>query len=85
MKSPLPLALDLMLKMGGQLGGESIWFYSKYITFSLQLLLAFGLAFQLPVVILILGKMGLVGSDQLREASACDGGAFDFGDALNAT
>tara|TARA_Y200000002_G_C22652115_1_gene651846 strand:+ start:184 stop:1119 length:936 start_codon:yes stop_codon:yes gene_type:complete len=63
----LPLALDLMLKIGGQLGGESIWFYSKYITFSLQLLLAFGLAFQLPVVILILGKMGLVGSIQLRE------------------
>ena len=63
----LPLALDLMLKMGGQLGGESIWFYSKYINFSLQLLLAFGLAFQLPVVILILGKMGLVGSVQLRE------------------
>ena len=63
----LPLALDLMLKMGGLLGGESIWFYSKYITFSLQLLLAFGLSFQLPVVILILGKMGLVGSAQLRE------------------
>ena len=63
----LPLALDLMLKMGRQLGGESIWFYSKYITFSLQLLLAFGLAFQLPVVILILGKMGLVGSAQLRK------------------
>ena len=63
----LPLALDLMLKIGGKLGGESIWFYSKYITFSLQLLFAFGLAFQLPVVILILGKMGLVGSTQLRD------------------
>ena len=63
----LPLALGLMLKIGGQLGGESIWFYNKYISFSLQLLLGFGLAFQLPVVILILGKMGLVNSTQLRE------------------
>jgi len=63
----LPLAMGLMLKIGGQLGGESIWFYNKYISFALQLLLGFGLAFQLPVVILILGKMGLVNSRQLRE------------------
>lgn len=66
-KITLPLALGLMLKIGAQLGGESIWFYSKYIMFALQLLLAFGLAFQLPVAILILGKMGVVGSRQLRE------------------
>ncbi len=66
-KITLPLALGLMLKIGGQLGGESIWFYNKYIAFALQLLLGFGLAFQLPVVILILGKMGLVNSTQLRE------------------
>ena len=60
--------------------------FIRNITFSLQLLLAFGLAFQLPVVILILGKMGLVGSDQLREKRRhVNGGAFDFGDALNAT
>ena len=63
----LPLALDLMLRVGGRLGGESIWFYNKYIAFSLQLLLAFGVAFQMPVVILILGRMGLVSSSQLRE------------------
>jgi sec-independent protein translocase protein TatC len=66
-KVTLPLAMGLMLKIGGQLGGESIWFYNKYIAFALQLLLGFGLAFQLPVVILILGKMGLVNSRQLRE------------------
>ena len=62
----LPLALGLMLKIGGQLGGESIWFYNKYISFALQLLLGFGVAFQLPVIILILGKMGLVSSRSLR-------------------
>ena len=63
----LPLALDLMLKVGGKLGGESIWFYNKYIGFALQLLLGFGVAFQLPVVILILGKMELVSSSSLRK------------------
>ena len=66
-KVTLPLALGLMLKIGAQMGGESIWFYNKYIAFALQLLLGFGVAFQLPVVILILGKMGLVNSTQLRE------------------
>lgn len=66
-KITLPLALGLMLKFGGMLGGESIWFYNRYIAFALQLLLGFGIAFQLPVVILILGKMGLVNSTQLRE------------------
>jgi sec-independent protein translocase protein TatC len=65
-KVTLPLALGLMLKIGGQLGGESIWFYNKYIGFALQLLLGFGVAFQLPVIILILGKMGLVSSNGLR-------------------
>ena len=66
-KITLPLALDLMLRVGGRLGGESIWFYNKYIGFAIQLLLGFGLAFQLPVVVLILGKMGIVSSRQLRE------------------
>lgn len=66
-KVTLPLALGLMLKIGGSLGGESIWFYNKYIGFALQLLLGFGVAFQLPVVVLILGKMGLVSSNKLRE------------------
>ena len=66
-KVTLPLALGFMLKVGGALGGESIWFYNKYIAFTLQLLLGFGLAFQLPIVILLLGRMGLVSSTQLRE------------------
>lgn len=66
-KVTLPVALGLMLRVGGQLGGESIWFYNKYIAFTLQLLLGFGLAFQLPVIILILGKMGILNARQLRE------------------
>lgn len=63
----LPLALEWMLKLGVYLGGESIWFFSKYITFVLQIVLAFGLAFQLPIIIIVLGKMGILGSVELRK------------------
>ena len=66
-KITLPLALDLMLRISGTLGGESIWLYSKYILFTLQLLFAFGLSFQLPIIILILGKMNIINSYQLRK------------------
>ena len=38
----------------------------SYISFSLGLLLAFGLTFQLPVIILTLGYLGIVNSSQLR-------------------
>ena len=66
-KITLPLALQWMLKLGNFLGGESVWFYSKYIMFVLQIMLAFGLAFQLPVILIVLGKMGFIGSDLLRK------------------
>ena len=63
----LPFALDWMVRIAGRLGGEPIWLYNRYTSFAVHLLLGFGLAFQLPVVILILGKMGLIKSRQLRE------------------
>ena len=66
-KITLPLAMEWMIKLGNFLGGESVWFYSKYIIFVLQIMLAFGLAFQLPIILIILGKMGFVGSNQLRK------------------
>jgi sec-independent protein translocase protein TatC len=37
------------------------------VGFSTQLLIAFGLAFEMPVVLLILGRLGLLNSTQLRE------------------
>ena len=39
----------------------------EYLTFSTKLLIAFGLAFELPVIVVILGKLGIVNSRQLRE------------------
>ncbi len=63
----LPLAMKLMLGFTNRLGGEAIWNYQKFIGFTLQILLGFGVAFQLPIVIILLGKLGILNSSQLME------------------
>ena len=63
----LPLAMKIMWGFTDKLGGEAIWNYQKFIGFTLQVLLGFGLAFQLPIVIILLGKLGILNSRQLRE------------------
>ncbi len=63
----LPLAMKIMLGFTNRLGGQAIWDYQKFIGFCLQVLLGFGVAFQLPIVIILLGKLGIVNSRKLRE------------------
>jgi sec-independent protein translocase protein TatC len=63
----LPLAMKIMLGFTNRLGGEAIWNYQTFIGFTLQVLLGFGVAFQLPIVIILLGKLGILNSSQLME------------------
>lgn len=63
----LPLAMKVMLGFTNKLGGEAIWNYQKFVGFTLQVLLGFGVAFQLPIVIILLGKLGILNSTQLME------------------
>ncbi len=63
----LPLAMKIMLGFTDRLGGEAIWNYQKFIGFTLQVLLGFGVAFQLPIIIILLGKLGILNSFQLME------------------
>lgn len=66
-KVTLPLAMKVMWSFTDKLGGEAIWNYQKFIGFTLQVLLGFGVAFQLPIVIILLGKLGILNSQLLKE------------------
>ena len=66
-KVTLPVAMKVMWGFTEKLGGEAIWNYQKFVGFTLQVLLGFGVAFQLPIVIILLGKLGLLSSRQLHE------------------
>ena len=64
----LPMAVKVLLGVNQWLGKTSEFvILSDYMSFALKILLAFGLAFELPVVVLALGSMGLVTSAQLAE------------------
>ncbi len=64
----LPQAIRLMLGVGEWIGVQTEFItLGNYITFALQLLAAFGLAFELPLVVLVLGYVGILSSRQLRD------------------
>ncbi len=64
----LPVAIQLMFKINAWMGVECNFVrLTNYVAFVLKLLIAFGLAFELPVVLMALGHLGLVSATQLRE------------------
>lgn len=56
----LPKALDFFFTYSGDMGVENEWRIGDYITFTTQFTLIFGLAFELPVVVMTLVKLGLL-------------------------
>lgn len=61
-------ALEIMLWFNTWMGiGVEYFTVTSYTGFVLKLLLAFGLTFQLPIVLLILGRLGVINSAQLRD------------------
>lgn len=56
----LPRALLFFYIWSGELGVSNDWRIGEYITFATQFTLLFGLAFELPVVVMVLVKLGLL-------------------------
>ena len=63
----LPIALRVMLQLHNWLSIQAEWTVTSYVSFAMQLLIAFGLAFELPIVIILLGYLGILSSVMLRE------------------
>jgi sec-independent protein translocase protein TatC len=63
----LPQTLQFFLVYANYLGVRSEWTLESYLDFVTQMLLGFGLAFELPLVIMLLNWFGLVSRTMLRE------------------
>ncbi|MCX6996763.1 MAG: twin-arginine translocase subunit TatC [Kiritimatiellaeota bacterium] len=64
----LPVAMEVMFGMNKWMGIRAEWTITSYISFATQLLLGFGLVFEFPLVLFVLGRLGIINSGQLRRA-----------------
>jgi sec-independent protein translocase protein TatC len=58
----IPFTLNLLYKYGESIGAETFLTVNDFITFVLQFILGFGIAFQLPVLMYVLSLSGLTDS-----------------------
>jgi sec-independent protein translocase protein TatC len=63
----LPMGLKAMMAIHQWMRIRAEWTITSYVPFAMQVLLAFGIVFEMPVVLLILGRLGLIQTDFLRE------------------
>lgn len=56
----LPRALGFFFEWSGTLGVSNDWRIGEYITFATRFTLLFGLSFELPVVVMVIVKLGLL-------------------------
>jgi sec-independent protein translocase protein TatC len=63
----LPVALKMMFSLHAWMGVRAEWTITNYLAFAMPLLIGFGLVFELPVVLVALGRMGFITAAQLRQ------------------
>ncbi len=56
----LPKALVFFAEFAGTLGAKQMWALNEYITFTTRFILVFGIAFELPVIVMALVKLDIL-------------------------
>ena len=67
----IPIALKFLLGYQGEVGGvtqEALPSVGNYLSFVMQFIMAFGIAFLLPILLMLIERAGLVTRDQLISA-----------------
>lgn len=64
----LPIGTKVMYSFNQWMGTVPQWTISSYIGFATFTMLGFGIIFEFPVVLVILGRIGLISSDLLRRS-----------------
>jgi len=64
----LPAAYKFFISFSSQTGAETLQDLQKYWDFTLAIFFGFGLTFEVPVVQMLLVKLGMVSQQQLRDA-----------------
>jgi len=62
-----PTVFNFMASYNAPLGAEMSTDIDKYLSFAMNTFLAFGLTFEVPVVVVVLVSMGIVSLEKLRE------------------
>ncbi|MCC7300643.1 MAG: twin-arginine translocase subunit TatC [Verrucomicrobia bacterium] len=63
----LPIAIKIMFYFNNYLGTTANWKIDTYLSFVMQLLIGFGLIFELPLILLLLGHLGVISTAQMRK------------------
>lgn len=66
----LPGTLDFFFRDARTMHWTPMWTVRDYYSFTTQFLIAFGLAFEMPIVVLVLVKLGFLTAAMLRKARA---------------
>jgi sec-independent protein translocase protein TatC len=63
----LPKTLAITDQFSNFLGFQAMWTIQSYISFTLQFMIGIGLGFEVPVIILLLVRLGIVTDQFLRK------------------